>query len=1139
MKIEILSLENLNSLSGKTEICFNKKPFNGSGLFAITGPTGSGKSTIFDAICLALYGRTPRLKNPDEIMSRHSSECFSELTFSVGGKRYRSRWEQRRSRGKIDGKMQSAKMSLTDLNGEQSRLLEEKKSIVPLKVAEISGLDYDQFTRSILLAQGNFASFLIANINERADLLEKMTGSEIYSKLSIEAFNRSKIEDDKLNRLREKLGDTELLNTELREQFSDELRDFLKKRTDIREKVLHLTESQKWLEQDVILKLRIERARYELEEAVKSERDIEPLKNDFEKKQKIASAFSIYESLQFVTDEKNRKQSDLQRLEEENLVLMDKTNNLQSAVEQKKENQKYIEKKNSDSQKIIEEVQILENNLQAENKSKLNNESSLEELIERKYESNQLSMKYESEINRISIKNNAISEYLESHDSYSKINEVLPLISDKYLQIQSIKNSSPGKSSGDSPEKLREQTEELKSRIHSIGKNIYTIKNEQPGNRDELEKIKEILLKLSPVSGNYREACEGKNISLKNKKSYTKDLREMSGNLVEKKVLLQKILGREKDFTLQQQASQIQESLSDGDHCPVCNGVYHLHNEKKSGNRSADTSSEKKIITDEIQKLETAGEILKEKISLSDSNIEDFSNKIMQMKDQWNKIKGSMFPNLNPSDLNEAKKLYQNIEEKILSYQTWENEYNNLINDERSMKEQYDFLKNHHETLRLKDTLTTLLAPFNINPDQKNLLSLLENYYIAYRTKADELDSNLKKLAELQNSLLIGKGEITSLQIQIESIEKEIRKSTENISLFKKEIHSKCGNKSIDNIRVEITDDKKRCEEELDTAQSLLSETREHVSLNKGNLESLKKELPLLADQFNKLNNQLSEILIRDNLTKSDFQKSDIFKELDRLRAELEGIKERRIRSEESLNNAAAAREEHLKGKPESEYLNNVSETLKSLKAEIEEISRNIGVIEEKLKTDDLKRNQSLQLSNAIEDQESSCLKWSKMKTLIGSADGKSYRRFVQGLTLEKLVNLANIHLLRLNDRYKIERSDLKELEIEIVDSWQANTVRPSATLSGGESFLVSLALSLGLSELVGNKVVIDSLFLDEGFGTLDPDTLETVLSALETLQSSGKLIGIISHIEAIRERIAVQIIVKKLAGGRSTVEIV
>ena len=153
---------------------------------------------------------------------------------------------------------------------------------------------------------------------------------------------------------------------------------------------------------------------------------------------------------------------------------------------------------------------------------------------------------------------------------------------------------------------------------------------------------------------------------------------------------------------------------------------------------------------------------------------------------------------------------------------------------------------------------------------------------------------------------------------------------------------------------------------------------------------------------------------------------------------------------------------------------------------------------------------------------------WQRLDGLIGSAKGDKFRKFAQGLTLDHLLNLANRHLGRLHARYLLQRKTSGELELEIVDSWQGDATRDTRTLSGGESFLVSLALALALSDLVSHKTSIDSLFLDEGFGTLDGDTLEIALEALDTLNASGKMIGVISHVEGMKERIATQIKVYK-----------
>ncbi|ENG1232407.1 exonuclease subunit SbcC, partial [Salmonella enterica subsp. enterica serovar Newport] len=156
---------------------------------------------------------------------------------------------------------------------------------------------------------------------------------------------------------------------------------------------------------------------------------------------------------------------------------------------------------------------------------------------------------------------------------------------------------------------------------------------------------------------------------------------------------------------------------------------------------------------------------------------------------------------------------------------------------------------------------------------------------------------------------------------------------------------------------------------------------------------------------------------------------------------------------------------------------------------------------------------------------------WGYLNALIGSKEGDKFRKFAQGLTLDNLVWLANHQLTRLHGRYLLQRKASDALELEVVDTWQADAVRDTRTLSGGESFLVSLALALALSDLVSHKTRIDSLFLDEGFGTLDSETLDAALDALDALNASGKTIGVISHVEAMKERIPVQIKVKKING--------
>ncbi|HCM6330317.1 TPA: exonuclease subunit SbcC, partial [Klebsiella quasipneumoniae] len=189
------------------------------------------------------------------------------------------------------------------------------------------------------------------------------------------------------------------------------------------------------------------------------------------------------------------------------------------------------------------------------------------------------------------------------------------------------------------------------------------------------------------------------------------------------------------------------------------------------------------------------------------------------------------------------------------------------------------------------------------------------------------------------------------------------------------------------------------------------------------------------------------------------------------------------------------------------------------------------GEIRQQLRQDAESRQHQQALGRQIAEAAQLADDWGYLNSLIGSSTGDRFRKFAQGLTLDNLVWLANQQLNRLHGRYLLQRKASEALELEVVDTWQADAVRDTRTLSGGESFLVSLALALALSDLVSHKTRIDSLFLDEGFGTLDSETLDTALDALDALNASGKIIGVISHVEAMKDRIPVQIKVKKING--------
>jgi exonuclease SbcC len=237
MKILSLRLKNLNSLKGEFSIDFTRPPFRDNGLFAITGPTGAGKSTLLDAICLALYHETPRLKtlsaSSNDIMTRHTADCLAEVQFEVRGRTYRAFWSQRRARGKADGKLQNPEVELaeidpanastdTDTEGRGTILATQSREKLA-RIAEITGLDFARFTKSMLLAQGGFAAFLNASANDRAALLEELTGTELYGQISQRVFERCREEEQTLLTLRARADGVELLPAARRTEMAAQI----------------------------------------------------------------------------------------------------------------------------------------------------------------------------------------------------------------------------------------------------------------------------------------------------------------------------------------------------------------------------------------------------------------------------------------------------------------------------------------------------------------------------------------------------------------------------------------------------------------------------------------------------------------------------------------------------------------------------------------------------------------------------------------------------------------------------------------------------------------------------------------------------------------------------------------------------
>lgn len=315
------------------------------------------------------------------------------------------------------------------------------------------------------------------------------------------------------------------------------------------------------------------------------------------------------------------------------------------------------------------------------------------------------------------------------------------------------------------------------------------------------------------------------------------------------------------------------------------------------------------------------------------------------------------------------------------------------------------------------------------------------------------------------------------------------------------------------------------------------SELQQELNTAKSRIESLKRGIGQRDSELKNLEADFSAAL-----ESAGFSDEKQFLEA-RLTAEQRNVLSMKAKVLDDGQTDLKARQKDRETRLATEIARNVTDKMlvelepqfKEYEESLKELRETIAGLKHKLNENKAAGERIKEKQTVIEAQKKECNRWEKLHGLIGSADGKKYRNFAQGLTFELMVSHANRQLEKMTDRYLLIRDDEQPLELNVIDNYQAGEIRSTKNLSGGESFIVSLTLALGLSKMASRKVRVDSLFLDEGFGTLDEEALETALETLSGLQQDGKLIGIISHVSALKERISTQITITPISGGRSS----
>ncbi|MCT7618826.1 AAA family ATPase [Aliarcobacter butzleri] len=1192
MKILKIKSLNINSLKGEFEVDFEKF-LKDESLFAITGPTGAGKSTILDVITCALYGRTARLSNPNELMSRHTKECFCEVEFEIKDKVYRSSWSQKRKKEGSKDEFPTAKMEIVDL--QKNGILESGISKVPNVVEELSGLDFDRFIQSMMLAQGSFDAFLKAKENERSSLLEKITGTQIYKQISQEIYQTYTRKNDEIKLDENLLGNIELLSNEVVTEKTLILNNSKTQKLELDTKGNELKKVINWLEN--LQKLEADNTKYILEfEKITLEK--ENKKEDFMKldlANKALNVQPIYQEKNSLTQIINQDKEKLEKLQKE---LEDLKQLLQSKTNESLKLKDELDKeKNSfdTNSKKLQEVRTLQTKIE----SKLQNIKELENKISSQ---NEQKTKLNEDlkvlkINQEKIDNDlkTINDYLIKNKNDESLKEEISLISKNVNDYKDVvkllkqteeklqNNSLNEKTLQDNFTKAKKEFDEIKVLFDSKNKEYKELEiqtsnfnQKESNNRDRLKSIDKLITSIDEYKRLLESILKEENI-ISSSKDESKTIKT---NIEEKTKLINEIQThiqtlndkREAELLIAKYESD-RVNLKEGEECFLCGSKEHPFVDHKISINVDETTSiiaQKKQIFDEENRVLRTIELNLSKLETKVESSTLELNKLLKHKEDLEQVFSSLnfiLTDDSKTNLEEEKHL---LEEELKNIIKTRDEKEKVLAQRDNLQKELNtkqtfVLQNEQELYKLKSSIEQLQNEQTQNISKKQTLEEeLSKVYSKYELIFDEkFEENFRILVVRKDSFIKNETLKKELDIKLQSLIVQLKEfDTKIISIessLKTDIEqlSKISNETkylqIQSKAILDVSDLNIFEKEITSKFNTINEKynsllKELVNLNSKN-ESVNTQINELNQKQISDNTKLEETkqkfnkaLVENSFTsKEEFEKALLPKELrEELSFVCKALEEKYTQIQTLKIDTAKKLSEQKELNLTDKELQTLNDQLKELQTTIDELQKSIGSLEKELEINAINNKKHEDKIKELEKKKEAFKVWIKLNEMIGSASGDKFAKFAQGITLDQLIYLANKHLQILSPRYELQRSSdsSKLLEIEIIDGFQGDVVRPVSTLSGGESFIVSLSLALGLSALASQKISIDSLFLDEGFGTLDSDSLELALNALNQLQSSGKMVGVISHVEALKERIPLQIRVMPKGDGTSILDL-
>ena len=1241
MKILCIRGRNLASLADEFAIDFTSGPLATAGLFAITGPTGSGKSTLLDALCLALYGETPRLATANQtripdveeekvtssdsrtLLRRGAGEGFAEVDFvGIDGVAYRARWSVRRARGKGSGRLQAMDMQLTRIADGQvigGKTLTEAKRETEARI----GLSFTQFTRAVLLAQNEFATFLKSGDNERAELLEMLTGNERFSTISSGVFLRAKDEQTRLEQLKGRLADQLPLADAERAALDSACTTSVDKVTTLEQQRATLETWLRWQEaldkaiaaemnaQQQVISAEEERAAaadrraaLQLVEAVQPARPLAEACTRLDKESATAInerqaaeqvATAAEAAVRQANTELETSRNALEQAEQARTAAAPKLEQAQTLTTQIAAQTPGHEVARNDMEKAGQALATLQHNLQSEQATQAGLKQKLATTHDwlTQHAASQVLAEQWPRWDTLLLQAGGIAKGLSAGDA-----DLKALIAKEAAAVRTFEGCQADqalrdKATGDA----REVLETVTAEIAKIDRASLLAR------RAELEPAREQIAAALVLWGQLDDALIRRQAAVTRledtRKAITANEASLAQALTDKPTCALTLTNAERALHLARQASAenaeaMRAALEEGAPCPVCGAKEHPWAAQDPGLHAALAALEADQVRAQQAFNEVSGRIAAAEARaqhLATDRVEgertlaELSDVCSALQAKWDdhplaaEVADAAEPTArsawlegraaaNRSALTELaghEKTLHEAEAKRDRAQRALNEATETLAKaskaskeaeiERQRLQQARTTAETHQQTRQRELdglLESLDAAFPETSWRKTWYASPDQFHRSAREQSDtwlakqqhrvtletQFAKTEAKLEEMAAAVVAATTHLDATRTRFADIDKELKaKKDELHDLFEGRPASEVGaalNKAVEETS-RGRDDKQKllnaAEQRHAKAVEALSQCqRRALSL----AEELKKAEQALQDwlgEFNALrpgetaidNSALTRLLAHEAVW---------------ITAEREALGQLDLtcaKAESALKTLREQREQHQASRPCETSADELREQLEIAKAGLVTANEEKSALAIKRAQDDECRSKHSALAGEITAQEEKTRIWLQLNDLIGSADGKKFRNLAQQVTLDVLLGYANHHLTTLARRYRLERI-ADTLDLMVIDQDMADEVRSVHSLSGGESFLASLALALGLASLSSHRVKVESLFIDEGFGSLDADSLRIAMDALDGLQAQGRKVGVISHVQEMTERIGTQIRIERQSGGRSRV---